>query len=452
VGQVGPGHRVLLWWIAGAWVIAAAGACLLAGGWSWLRRFTFPLLFLLLALPIPERFENPIQLGLKRVTTTLAETGLRASGMTVQRDGFELKLPSGGLEVVEACSGVRSVTALLAISIFISYLRGFGLIRGVFMVVGAFPVIIAVNALRIMLTGWIQEWFGPEWARGNPHEYLGFFMVFVGLCLCLLLAELMRPREMIAVPADSTEKPPEKPAPNQLALIRVPAAWLAAMILVATTATSIYACCCGNVRAVNLSHAAPIEQTPLVIGAWTGKDLPIAPEISKELLFDKAVYRTYTDPFGREITVWILLWESKTAVHGYHHPDTCMGVRGYNCALKTRQLAELPAGGQLRLTVRRYERGQQCQLVHYWTQEGNHVWSQEDEDKADKNYDAHHDWILYRLVEQPPSVASRLTVIVQAEQWNRREGSDSDKVLLEFTKELAERLYELCPWLVNSDE
>jgi exosortase len=191
--QVGP-RSILLWWLAAAWVVSAIGFLAVAGGWRWVWRLRFPLVFLFLALPIPERIEVPLQERLQSMTTVIAEWGLWSLGMDVKRVGFELCLPGGVLEVVEACSGVRSITALVAIAVFVSHLRGFGLARGLVMLALAIPIIAAVNALRIILTGLIQEGFGSEWIKGTPHELLGTAMVLVGLALVVSLSYLMRSR------------------------------------------------------------------------------------------------------------------------------------------------------------------------------------------------------------------------------------------------------------------
>ncbi len=89
--QVGP-KPVVLWWLAGSWVLAAAGFVLIAGGWSHLRRFAFPLVFVLFALPIPNRILVPLQFALQSATTSAAAAALPALGVSVERNGFVLQL------------------------------------------------------------------------------------------------------------------------------------------------------------------------------------------------------------------------------------------------------------------------------------------------------------------------------------------------------------------------
>jgi exosortase len=435
-GQVGP-KVILIWWLAGAWVLAAFGAVLLLGGWRWLRLFAFPLAFLLLALPMPRSVELPLQNNLKHATTYLAEAGLRASGMTVSRQEFELYLPSGGLEVVEACSGVRSVTALLAIAVFVSHLRGFGLLRGLLMLGLALPLIAAVNALRIMLTGWIQEGFGKEWVQGTPHELLGVMMVLVGLAMVLMISQFMRPREVKASAVNSMP----------LLFSGVPAASLAVLIAALGTGGSAYAYLAGYARVDHLAQTAPLEKVPLIIGNWNGEDQPIDEEVCKTLTYDRAILRIYRDQFGHEIEVWVIFWEASSSITGYHHPDVCFPNRGFAASLKSRRNVDLSGGRELPVTIRHFKRETLEKFVTYWTQEGRHVFSEDDDNNADKGGPGHN-WVRDRLVEHPPEVSSRLSVLISTVPSTEQMGREDrvDAMTAEFARQLAEQLFELCPW------
>jgi EpsI family protein len=431
-GQVGP-KVILIWWLAGAWVLAAAGAALLLGGWSWLRLFAFPLAFLLLAVPLPERIELPIQHELKKATTSLAEAGLRASGMTVSRQGFELYLPSGGLEVVEACSGVRSVTALLAIAVFVSHLRGFGLLRGLLMLGLALPVVAAVNALRVILTGWIQEGFGQEMIQGTPHEILGVIMVLAGLGLVVLLSQLLRPRRVNVGISN----------PMPLLFPRVPAAWLAALIAVLGMGGSAYAYLAGYARVAHLAEAAPLEKIPLVIGDWKGEEKEIDEKFRKALSYDNAIFRVYRDQPGHEIGVWVIFWDASSSIYGYHHPDVCFPARGFVGTPKPSQILDLGDGRELKVIIRHFTRGPETKIVTYWTQEGKKVFSDDDEATVDKDGPGHH-WVKDRLVEHPPEMSSRLSVLIVTDQVGSVDRVE--KMMNEFARQLAQHVFEACPW------
>ncbi|MCE9533231.1 MAG: EpsI family protein [Planctomycetes bacterium] len=431
LAQVGP-RIILLWWMTASWALAVAGAVLLVGGWSWLRTFAFPIAFLFLALPIPLRIEGPLQNQLQIVTTWLAEHGLRAFGANVRRQGFELHLPSGGLEVVEACSGVRSVTALLAIAAFVAHYRGFGLIRGLVMLGLALPVIAAVNALRIMITGALQEGIGVHAIQGTPHEILGIVMVLIGLGFVLLLSQFLRPNEAAVVP---------EPEPRAVNWPVYRGFWLASTLLSLGLAVSALAFVAGRERVTQIQQTALIEQIPLQIGEWQGNDVPIPEEIQTTLTCDKAISRIYRNDFGQEIGVWVIFWQASTSIKGHHHPDICLPNRGFRKSHEGSQHLEIEENIAFSATIRHYELDRTKMRVTYWTQEGTHIWTNEDELNADPSGPGHA-WIRDRLVSKPPNQTARLTVLISASRWSDR----GDQSINLFTQEFAKELYNVCPW------
>src|SRR5207247_11196979 len=80
---------------------------------------------------------------------------LAARQVPVQLAGNVIQLPGHSLFVTEACSGLRSLTALIALSLL---LGGLGLgtvwLRGL-LVATAIPVALALNACRIFGTGFL---------------------------------------------------------------------------------------------------------------------------------------------------------------------------------------------------------------------------------------------------------------------------------------------------------
>src|SRR5438552_3730085 len=86
-----------------------------------------------------------------RLLTVAAGAALRLFHIPVERTGFVLVLPSGGLDVVEACSGVRSGAAITAVAALLAYLRGFGFGRGAAFVLLSLPVMVAANTGRLVL-------------------------------------------------------------------------------------------------------------------------------------------------------------------------------------------------------------------------------------------------------------------------------------------------------------
>ena len=221
--------------------------------------------------------------------------------------------------------------------------------------------------------------------------------------------------------------------------------WAASTILAVGACASGYAFFTGQARIVRVAQTAPFEKLPHQIGEWKGEDLPILEQVKEKLTYDHALCRMYRDDLGHEIAVWIFYWEASSAIRGYHHPDVCYRNRGWDRVpeAKSHHSVELDQQRTLSITVRHYERARDRTRIAYWTQEGKHVWTDEDEASADKSGPGHN-WIRDRLVENPPELSARISVLIASGVWGRSERGD--RIVDKFSKQLAEHLYMICPW------
>jgi EpsI family protein len=455
--QVTP-RPLLLWWLLTAWLILTIGTLLRLGGRPLLRHFAFPLFFLLFALPLPQRLQLPLQFGLQYCTTTLAGFVLDALGWTVQRQGFILHLPHCDLNIVEACSGVRSVTAMLAVAVFLAYLHHLPLRRGLVLLILTLPVIVLINAGRVIVSGILCESWGVASIQGWWHQSLGLFMVVIGFGLLYGLTRYLQPRSQQLV-----HPPTISPLPASLSQSLACNANSSSRIesvsttfvtsirgvrgtcisLAVSTFVTLLAFLLGWQQQAEIQAEAPLEQLPLHFADFTGQDMPIADSIRDMLTPDQILHRSYRDSLGHSWEVWIIFWSSPAMVKGYHHPDVCWPNRGFDCLNRHRIVLTLRAG-QLTVTERLFSKGSQRYMIWYWTQEGQQVWTEADERRVQLLGDS-HDWVLERLwYHHPPQVRGRLTVWVGTPLWGHL--SLLEESSHQFLGQLAEHLYQLCPW------
>jgi len=165
--------------------ILLAGLTLCFGGWQLLRELRFELLVLLLAIPIPAILFNQITIPMQIVASKLASGLLPLVGVPVLREGNVIVLPSMRLEVAEACSGIRSLISLIALSVFYGYFVERSFMRRLALVAASIPIAIAANAVRILGTGLCVQYWDPDKAEGFFHEFSGWVIFLVSLS-CLL--------------------------------------------------------------------------------------------------------------------------------------------------------------------------------------------------------------------------------------------------------------------------
>lgn len=427
-GQIGA-RPVMIWLFYLTALLSLLGLILTQFGLKHALALKFVFAFALIALPIPGRINYPLQQLLQGMTTTLAYHGLSLAGIDVVRQGFVLKLPQGDLGVVEACSGIRSLTSLLAISAFITFVNNFRPVRGFTLMVLSIPVIVVVNGLRVLLTGILQEYVSRDWAMGWRHEVVGYAMVFLGLGLILVLAHLMNPngktgKEIVAEPG------------------RVPstiAGWIAAIVVAVAVALGIFAYSRPSVARIAVPDGNPaLEKIPMTIGEWTGTDLPIDPDITAMMQYNKAISRRYRNRLGHEVDVWVIYWTSAKAVKGYHHPDICMTNRGSIIAASEERTMKTPSGVMVPVSYREFTGEKRPRsYVNYWTQEGRYFWTPADEQAAFA-MTFPFEWIRRRMGERPPDATDDRIVVLM--------GSLSKEKLAEVAGHVTDALYELCPW------
>ena len=117
----------------------------------------------------------------------------------VRLAGNGLYLPGRSLFVTEACSGLRSLTALLALGILIGGLWLRSPVSRVALVVAAIPVAMVLNAVRIFLTGFFVFFVDPKLAEGVMHFMEGWVMFVLAFIILALMAFILTKVETVAL-------------------------------------------------------------------------------------------------------------------------------------------------------------------------------------------------------------------------------------------------------------
>lgn len=173
-------------------LILLAGMILFLAGWKKLRAVSLPLAFLILMIPLPVLIYNQITFPLQLLASRFATFWLELVRVPVLREGNVLILPNYSLEVVEACSGIRSLMTLLTLAIAYGYLverrRWVRYALAILMI----PIAIVSNAIRIMGTGVLTFHFGPKAAEGFFHEFSGWIIFLAALVLMFFSHWILR--------------------------------------------------------------------------------------------------------------------------------------------------------------------------------------------------------------------------------------------------------------------
>lgn len=320
------------------------GVLRLAGGRRWGRAAAFPLAFMLFAVPVNflDTAGFYLRLWVIEASTALAH----AAGIGVIRNGTQLIAPDGRYhyDVAAACSGVRSLMALLALSLLVGYLnlRAWWL-RGAVLVL-SLPAVLAGNIVRIAAIIFAAQWFG-EAAGEKVHTWFGFLIFVVVLVLVLVAVALLSrfDQEKIDLQRMVDAGPPTPfRAGWRVAIVIVAAAVGVAMFARRINALS-------PAEAVGLRLAAdgvnPAELPAFLGTEWMGRSMDVTP-IEREVLppdtgFSRKLYVRWDDPNRRVFVSLVLSGRDRTSIH---RPELCLVGQGWT--ILGSEPRELVAGGR----------------------------------------------------------------------------------------------------------
>jgi exosortase len=175
-----------------SFIFLLAGLVILFLGWDHFRALIFPWCFLFLMIPLPTLIMNYVTLPLQFFASSLAASLLRFVGVPVLQDGNVLQLPTMSLEVIEACSGIRSLVSLITLAVVYAYLLEKNKVIRVLLVLAAVPIATGANGFRIMGTGLTGMYWSPDKAEGFFHEFSGWLIFVVSLLMLFTIHQALR--------------------------------------------------------------------------------------------------------------------------------------------------------------------------------------------------------------------------------------------------------------------
>jgi exosortase len=163
-------------------------AFVLCYGISAFRTAAFPLLFLLLMIPMPARMAESAVSFLQKGSATTCYALFHLVGVPVIRHGFQFSLPGIDIEVAEQCSGIHSALALFIAGLLMQHFLLQGTLKKTVFFLCIFPVAVFKNAVRIVTIAWLGIHVNPGFFHGQLHRQAGLpFAVFAVALLGLLL-------------------------------------------------------------------------------------------------------------------------------------------------------------------------------------------------------------------------------------------------------------------------
>jgi exosortase len=171
-------------------LLGLAGVTTYYLGFRQVLAWWLPFTLLGLSVPIPEVIKSALTLPLQFRASRLGAALLEWRGVPVRLTGNIIQVPGHQLFVTEACSGLRSLIALIALSILMGALWLETVVGRVLILGAAIMVAILVNALRVFLTGFLVVFVDPKMGEGFIHLTEGWLLFVVSLTMIAVVAWL----------------------------------------------------------------------------------------------------------------------------------------------------------------------------------------------------------------------------------------------------------------------
>jgi exosortase D (VPLPA-CTERM-specific) len=344
-------------------VVGTRGVALLA----------FPLFYLLTAIPLPEFIHHELSSRLQLWSSALGVGCLQLIGVMAYREGNVIDLGPMQLQVVEACSGLRYLFPLMALTLLCAYLYREAQWKRVLLFLSSIPISILLNGFRIGAIGVLVETYGQSAAEGFSHFFEGwiFFVASLGLlgAEMWILARMgstasrRRLAELIG-PPDAGD-PPSVPASHSSAGRVAPAPLLAGGLLL-----MLGAWLAPSAVPKDFPHPSrqPLVDFPLQLGDWRGDSAAMERQYLEALQLDDYVLADYTAPGQVPVNVYVAYYESPKKGRSSHSPKTCIPGGGWEITAFEPLRMDRASGSGAALDVNRVviQKGGQKQVVYYW--------------------------------------------------------------------------------------
>lgn len=367
------------------------GVTLYLAGWRWLNVLATPLVLLLLSIPIPQILFNKISFPLQLWASQIAVWVIRLVEVPTLRKGNIIDiLPRGAtqtisLEVVEACSGIRSLMTLVVLGLVLGYFTrtdengelrfgmfsGRDLLRTLILMIAAVPIAMITNAGRVAATGVGAYYYGISATEGLAHDISGM-LVFVAALAILLVMNILLKRFLSKRNSAPTEfaKTNGKPVPSIIPIIVV--------ILVGAAAVNWFA-----FRPELSPERQLLKGIPAKLGDWSqhGDEIPFDEGIQAIVRTTDYTMRQYSLPDGRMGDIYVGYYATQRTGATYHSPQNCLPGAGW--VLGEPQYVEITRGDGTKFTANLYiiENGIYKQIMIYWYQGRGRVEASEYRDK-----------------------------------------------------------------------
>lgn len=167
--------------------LTVLGVLIYLAGIKSVQELFAPLILLLLLIPVPEQLYIKLTFPLQLKVSQISEIIVGMFGVPILREGNVMTIAEKSFEVVEACSGLRSIISLVTLSVILGYFMLERNISRIILVLASVPTAIIVNIIRVSSMILLYHFFRLDLSVGILHTLTGLLIVISPLILFFFL-------------------------------------------------------------------------------------------------------------------------------------------------------------------------------------------------------------------------------------------------------------------------
>ena len=172
-------------------VLFIFGSVLFIFGSGMVKKLLFPLCFLFFIVPVPAQIYSALTIPLQLFVTKASVLIASMLGIPLFREGNVIHLPERTLEVVQACSGLRSLVSLLTLAVVFGYLSLKSNVLRTLLFISGLPVAVCVNILRVLLMIIAFHYLNLDLTKDSVHSFFGMIIFVVALIIIAIIRKVL---------------------------------------------------------------------------------------------------------------------------------------------------------------------------------------------------------------------------------------------------------------------
>ncbi len=160
-------------------------------GWELAKKISFPFLFLVFMIPLPEVTITNISFQLKLFAAKISAITLNNMNIPALQEGSIIKMRHTHVVVDDVCSGLRSLITLTALGSIFAYWLKASLVKKIILFLSTIPIAVITNVCRVVILASISEIWGTKYAEGFVHDATGFLIFVIAFMLLYTVGKLL---------------------------------------------------------------------------------------------------------------------------------------------------------------------------------------------------------------------------------------------------------------------